>query len=63
MKTEKKKAGRPRKEKEPVVTVLNEAEAELVKAKTVIVICHFEPVEVISSNTESLKPKNNSKQD
>jgi len=35
MKTEKKKAGRPRKVKEPVITVYNPMERDLMKAETV----------------------------
>lgn len=35
MKVEKKKAGRPRKEKEPVITVYNPMERDLMKAETV----------------------------
>jgi hypothetical protein len=36
MKTEKKKAGRPRKEKEPVLTVYSQAEIDLEHAQKVI---------------------------
>lgn len=35
MGTEKKKVGRPRKEKEPVITVYNPMERDLMKAETV----------------------------
>jgi hypothetical protein len=37
MKTEKKKAGRPRKEKEPVITVYNPMERDLLNAERAII--------------------------